>query len=108
MTAARGAGRIRGVDPHELPMAEAAFYDAIVQNDAAVMPVGDNVLKKVAVAPVAGVQSSATVDWSLKQSGRAAMRSKVRRLLARHDYLPDHETKAVELVLQQVELLVAK
>jgi type I restriction enzyme R subunit len=33
------------------------------------------------------------------------MRSKVRRLLAKYDYPPDHEEKAVELVLQQAELL---
>ncbi len=32
------------------------------------------------------------------------MRSKVRRLLAKYDYPPDHEEKAIELVLQQAEL----
>jgi type I restriction enzyme R subunit len=32
------------------------------------------------------------------------MRSKIRKLLARYDYPPDREEKAVELVLQQAEL----
>jgi type I restriction enzyme, R subunit len=32
------------------------------------------------------------------------MRSKVRRLLAKYDYPPDREEKAIELVLQQAEL----
>ncbi len=32
------------------------------------------------------------------------MRAKVRRLLAKYDYLPDLEEKAVELVLEQAEL----
>ena len=32
------------------------------------------------------------------------MRSKVRKLLARYDYPPDCEEKAVELMLQQAEL----
>ena len=33
------------------------------------------------------------------------MRSKVRRLLARYDYPPDKEDRAVELVLEQAALL---
>ena len=88
-----------------LSVAEAAFYDAIVQNDSAILQMGDDVLKKIAVDLVVAVQQSATIDWSLKESVRAAMRSKVRRLLAKYDYPPDHEEKAVELVLQQAELL---
>ena len=50
------------------------------------------------------VRSSAAIDWNLKDSVKAAMRSKVRRLLAKYDYPPDHEEKAIELVLQQAEL----
>ncbi|MEV4536275.1 type I restriction endonuclease subunit R [Asanoa sp. NPDC049518] len=87
-----------------LSVPEAAFYDAIVQNDAAVLQMGDDVLKKIAIDLVQAVQTSATLDWSLKQSVRAAMRSKVRRLLAKYDYPPDREDKAIDLVLQQAEL----
>ena len=81
-------------DRHEqlgLSVAEASFYDAIVQNDSA-------------ARLVTAVQSSATIDWSIKESVRTTMRSKVRRLLAKYDYPPDLEEKAVELVLQQAEL----
>lgn len=88
-----------------LSVAEAAFYDAIVQNNSAVLQMGDDILKKIAVDLVAAVQSSATIDWFLKESVRATMRSKIRRLLAKYDYPPDHEEKAVELVLRQAELL---
>ena len=91
-----------------LSVAEAAFYDAIVQNDSAIMQMGDDVLKRIAVDLVVAVQSSATIDWSLKESVRATMRSKVRRLLAKYDYPPDHEEKAVELVLQQAELFASE
>jgi len=87
-----------------LSVAEAAFYDAIVQNDAAILEMGDDVLKRIAVDLVYAIQQSVTIDWSLKDSVRAAMRSKVRRLLAKYDYPPDHEEKAIELVLQQAEL----
>jgi type I restriction enzyme R subunit len=83
---------------------EVAFYDAIVQNDSAVLGMGDETLKKIARELVKAVRSSATIDWNLKDSVRAAMRSKVRKLLARYDYPPDLEEKAVELVLQQAEL----
>ena len=98
-------------DRHEqlgLSVAEAAFYDAIVQNDSAVLEMGDNTLKKIAVELVAAIQGSVTIDWSLKESVRATMRSKVRRLLAKYDYPPDREEKAVELVLQQAELLASE
>jgi type I restriction enzyme R subunit len=83
---------------------EIAFYDAVVQNDAAVLRMGDRTLKKIARLLVEAVRSSATIDWNLKESVRAEMRTKIRRLLARHDYPPDREDEAVELVLQQAEL----
>ncbi len=88
------AKELRDNDRHEqlgLSVAEAYFYDAIVQNDSA-------------ARLVTAVQSSATIDWSIKVSVRTMMCSKVRRLLARYDYPPDRGKKAVELVLQQAKL----
>ncbi len=90
-----------------LSVAEAALYDAIVQNDAAVLQMGDATLKRIAVDLVWAVQQSVTIDWSVKESVRAAMRAKVRRLLAKYDYPPDQEDKAVELILEQAELFAA-
>lgn len=84
---------------------EAAFYDAVRQNDAAVLELGDDTLKKIAQELVTAVRASATIDWNLKESVRATMRSKVRRLLAKYDYPPDAEAKAIELVLEQAEVL---
>lgn len=91
-----------------LTEAEAAFYDAIVQNDAAVLHMGDDTLKKMAAELVRSVQQSATIDWTLKESVRATVRTKVRRLLAKYDYPPDLEEKAVELVLEQAELFASE
>ncbi|KKC06257.1 type I restriction endonuclease subunit R [Mycobacterium nebraskense] len=90
-----------------LSEAEAAFYDAIVQNDAAVLQMGDDTLKKIAVDIVWSVRQSATIDWNLKESVRAGMRTKVRRLLVKYDYPPDLEEKAIELVLAQAELFAS-
>lgn len=87
-----------------LSEAEAAFYDAIVQNDAAVLEMGDDKLKHIAVDLVYSVRASVTIDWNLKESVKAGMRTKVRRLLARYGYPPDLEDRAVELVLEQAEL----
>ena len=83
---------------------EVAFYDAIAQNDAAVLEMGDETLKKIAHELVQAVRASATIDWNLKDSVKAAMRLKVKKLLAKYDYPPDQEARAVELVLQQAEL----
>lgn len=87
-----------------LSEAEVAFYDAVVQNDSAVLELGDDTLKAIARDLVKTVRDSATIDWSLKESVRAKMRAKVRRLLARYDYPPDKEDRAVELVIEQAEL----
>jgi type I restriction enzyme R subunit len=87
--------------------AEAAFYDAVVQNDAAVLELGDDVLKRIARELVKAVQDSASIDWKLKESVRAAMRAKVRRLLAKYDYPPDREDRAIELVLEQASLFAS-
>lgn len=83
---------------------EVGFYDAVAQNDAAVLELGDDTLKAIARDLVKAVRDSATIDWNLKESVRAAVRSKIRRLLAKYGYPPDAEAKAVELVLEQAEL----
>jgi hypothetical protein len=72
-----------------------------------VLEMGDETLKTLARELVKAVRASATIDWNLKDSAKAAMRSKVRRLLARYDYPPDREEHAVELVLQQAELFAS-
>jgi type I restriction enzyme R subunit len=87
-----------------LSEAEAAFYDAIVQNEAAVLELGDDKLKKISVDLVASVRGSVTIDWNYKESVKAGLRAKVRRLLAINGYPPDLEERAVELVLEQAEL----
>ncbi|WP_216695306.1 type I restriction endonuclease subunit R [Dietzia psychralcaliphila] len=84
--------------------AEVAFYDAIIQNYAAVLELGDKKLQKISRDLVTQVRRSATIDWNVKESARAQMRTKVRRLLAVNGYPPDLEELAVDLVLEQAEL----
>lgn len=87
---------------------EIAFYDAIVQSDSAVLELGDETLKVLARKLVTTVRNSATLDWNNKESVKAKMRSQVRRLLARYDYPPGQEDKAVELVLKQAEMFAGE
>lgn len=78
-----------------------------MQNDFDVLETGDETLRKIARELLKAVRSGATIDWNLRDSVRGAMRSKVRKFLARYDYPPDREGKAVELVLQQAELFAS-
>jgi type I restriction enzyme R subunit len=87
---------------------EVAFYDAIVQNAAAVLELGDDTPRRIARELVRSVRESATIGRNLKDSVRAAMRAKVKRLLTRYDYPPDKEERVIELVLQQAELFAAE
>jgi len=87
---------------------EAAFYDALADNESAKQVMGDEVLAKLARELTAMIRNSATIDWTQKQSVRAAMRRDVRRLLNKFKYPPDQTDKAIETVLKQAELLAAE
>lgn len=85
--------------------AEVAFYDALETNDAAVMELGDDALKAIARDLVNAVRKSVTIDWTMKESVRAKIRTLVKRILRKYDYPPDKQEKATQTVLQQAELL---
>lgn len=91
-----------------LSEAEVALYDAIIQNDSAIMEMGDETLKTIARELVATIQRSATIDWTLKETVRARMRSRIKRLLAKHKYPPDKQEEAVKLIIEQAEHLAAE
>src|SRR6266496_3396265 len=84
---------------------ELAFYDAVYQNDSAVLELGDDTLKAIAHELVAVVRHNATIDWDKKEQVRASLRRHIRRLLAKHKYPPDKQESAVLLVIQQAELI---
>ena len=86
---------------------ELAFYDAVCQNDSAVMELGDEVLKQIARELVDAVRANTTVDWDKKEQVRASLRRHIRRLLAKYHYPPDKQEAAVLLVMQQAEALAS-
>jgi type I restriction enzyme R subunit len=84
---------------------EVAFYDALGTNDSAVAVLGDETLRTIARELAETVKKNATIDWTQKESVRAAMRVAVKRTLRRHGYPPDKQEKATALVLEQAEQL---
>jgi type I restriction enzyme R subunit len=84
---------------------EAAFYDALEVNDSAVKGLGEPILKKIAQDLVREIKDSVKIDWTVKESVRAAMRVRVKKLLRKHGYPPDKQEKATSTVIQQAELL---
>jgi len=87
---------------------ELAFYDAVHQNDSAVLSLGDEVLKRIAQELVEVVRANTSVDWDKKEQVRALLRSKIRRLLTKYHYPPDKQAAAVALVIEQAEVLAAE
>ena len=84
---------------------ELAFYDALEVNDSAVKVLGDETLRTIARELVESVRNNVTIDWTVKESARAKMRTIVRRFLRKYGYPPDKQEKATQTVLEQAELL---
>jgi type I restriction enzyme R subunit len=49
------------------------------------------------------LRKNRTIDWQKKESARAGMRSKVKRLLKKYNYPPEEEQSALETVIHQCE-----
>lgn len=84
---------------------EIAFYDALANNESATRELGDATLKKIASEITEKLRKSTTIDWQVRDSVRADLRILVRRTLQHYKYPPDQEKSAVDLVLEQAEVL---
>src|SRR6267143_1594478 len=80
---------------------ELAFYDALEINDSAVKVLGDETLKTIARELVDTVHKNTSIDWTVKESVKAKLRSMVKRILRKHGYPPDKQEKATQTVLEQ-------
>jgi type I restriction enzyme R subunit len=84
---------------------EVRFYDALADNASAVRELSDETLKKIAHELTENLRQNITVDWSARESIRARLRLMVKRILRKYKYPPDQQEAAIELVLQQAEVL---
>ena len=84
---------------------EIAFYRALITNESAVKELGDDQLRGLAIEITQKLRQSTTVDWQKRDSVRARLRNLVRRALRRWKYPPDMSDEAIDLCLQQAEVL---
>lgn len=73
---------------------ELAFYDALEVNDSAVKVLGDETLRTIARELVATVRRNVSIDWTVRENVRAALRVMVKRILRKYGYPPDKQEKA--------------
>lgn len=83
---------------------ETAFYDALAENGSAKEVMKSDRLRLMARELAEMVRKMPKLDWTQRESVRADLRRKVRRLLAIHGYPPDLSEDATQLVLKQAEL----
>ncbi len=83
---------------------ETAFYDALAENGSAKEVMKSDELRLMARALAEMVKKMPKLDWAQRESVRADLRRKVRRLLAMYGYPPDLSEDATQLVLKQAEL----
>jgi type I restriction enzyme, R subunit len=88
-----------------LSVAEVAFYDALANNQSAQDLMGDEVLMTMARELAEKLRGNLSIDWQYKENVRARLRTMIKALLKRYKYPPDQEAAAIELVLQQTELI---
>jgi type I restriction enzyme R subunit len=93
------------VDAMGLSVAEVAFYDALANNQSAQDLMGDEVLMKMARELAEKLRGNLSIDWQYKENVRAKLRTMIKALLKRYKYPPDQEPAAIELVLQQTEMI---
>jgi len=84
---------------------EVRFYDALANNESAVRELSDDTLKKIAHELTENLRKNLSVDWSERESVRARLRLMVKRILRKYKYPPDMQDAAVELVLQQAQVM---
>jgi type I restriction enzyme R subunit len=83
---------------------ETAFYDALAENGSAKEVMKSDTLRLMARELAEEVKRLPKLDWTRRESVRADLRRRVRRLLAKFGYPPDLSEDATQLVLKQAEL----
>jgi type I restriction enzyme R subunit len=82
---------------------EKAFYDALTRPQAVKDFYTNEQLVNMTKELTEELRKNRTIDWQKKESARAGMRSKVKRLLKKYHYPPEEEQSALETVIHQCE-----
>ncbi len=84
---------------------EVAFYDALADNESARELLGKEKLAVIAVEVNKIVHENATIDWAVKESVQAGLRSAIKKVLRKYGYPPDMQDRAVMQVLEQAKAI---
>lgn len=98
---AHKAGDEMGLSDEEL-----AFYDALTRPEAVKDFYTNDQLIAITRELTEELRASRTVDWEKKESARASMRKKVKRLLKKYKYPPEGMEDALRIVIEQCEMWV--
>ena len=96
---AHKAGNKMGLSKEEL-----AFYDALTRPEAVKDFYTNDQLIAITKELTDALRNSRDVDWQRKDSARAGMRRKVKRLLRKYKYPPEGMEDAIQTVISQCEL----
>lgn len=96
----RKRGEETGLTENEL-----AFYDALATNESARLAMEDETLRAIAHELTEIVRNDAKTDWQVKETVRAKLRTRIKRLLLQHGYPPDQEPTATDLIIKQAEVM---
>ena len=75
--------------------------------DTTVKVLGDEVLTSIARELVETVRKSKTIDWPLRESGRAKIMANVKRVLNKHGYPIPKKDSTTQTILDQASQLFA-
>ena len=84
---------------------ELAFYDALSTNESARLAMQDESLTEDRPRAHRDRPQRRQADWQVKETVRAKLRTRVKRLLLKHGYPPDQEPTATHLIIQQAEVM---
>jgi len=88
-----------------LPPAEEAFYDSLANNLSAQELMGDQILMAIARELAEKLRGNLSIDRQYQENVRARLRTMIRALLKSYINPPDKAAAAIELALQQTEVI---
>ncbi len=94
-------------EPEEMGLSdfEYAFYTAIANNASARELMQKDKLRELAVVLTEKIKQNVSIDWTIKESVKAKLKTAVKRTLRKFGYPPDMQELATETVLKQAELI---
>lgn len=95
----RSEGATLGLTDEEL-----AFYDALTKPEAVKDFYDNDQLVAMTRELTEELRRSSTIDWQKKETARAGMRRRIKRLLKRYKYPPEKVDDAMDTVMRQCEL----